>query len=164
MKLLAVILALTPVDTTVCGPCEAGDQGVNLIQHFEGYSPFVYRDVAGKATIGFGHLILPGQHFDEPMLPDEGDTLLRKDLERTVSGVNDLIDIRLKQNQFDAIVCFTFNMGTGRLESSTLLKLVNEGRHAEVPAQFLRWDRAGGRPVKGLTIRREAEAELYAYH
>jgi lysozyme len=162
VKLAAILLALTPVDKSTCDPCQPSDAGVTLIQHFEGYEPFIYDDVAGKKTLGFGHLILKGERFPEPLLPDEADTLLRKDLRRTVDGVNRAVAIRLRQNQFDSLTSFTFNVGTGALQSSTLLRRVNAGRHAEVPPQFLRWDKAGGKQVRGLTIRREAEAGLYA--
>jgi lysozyme len=162
MRLAALLIALTPVSTQECGPCEVSDSGVALIQHFEGYSPFAYEDVAGKKSIGFGHLMLKGERFEEPLLPDEADDLMRNDLDRTVDGVNDLLEVDLKQNQFDSLVSFSFNVGTGAFESSTLLRRVNAERHREVPAQFLRWNRAGGKVSRGLTIRRETEARYYA--
>ncbi len=167
MKWAAILLALAPAKhAPQCGPCEASDRAEALIQDFEGYEPFIYRDVAGKETIGFGHLVRKDERFSQPILPDEAEKLLRKDMNRTVDGVNDLVDVELKQNQFDALICFTFNLGTGSLGSSTLLKRVNAERHREVPSQFLRWNKARVdgqlQPVKGLTIRREAEADLYA--
>lgn len=162
-----MFLSLLPVKPDPCDPCRIGDDAVAMIQHFEGYSPFVYEDVAGKKTIGFGHLILKGEIFPEPLLPGEADELLRKDMGRTVDGVNHLVAVSLKQNQFDSLVSFTFNLGTGALGTSTLLKRVNAQRHAEVPPQFLRWDKArlNGKlqPVRGLTIRRETEAKLYGH-
>ncbi|MBP3955379.1 lysozyme [Gemmata sp. G18] len=163
MILASLLLMLA--DNPTCRPCKVSPAGIGLIQHFEGYSPFVYEDVAGKKTIGFGHLILPGERFREPMLPDEATKLLEKDAARTVSGVNRMVRVPLRQGQADSLHSFAFNLGTGALQSSTLLKRVNSGRHADVPGEFLLWNKArvGGvlRVFPGLTRRREAESEFY---
>ena len=163
MILASLLLMLA--DNPKCRPCRVSPAGIGLIQHFEGYSPFVYEDVAGKKTIGFGHLILPGERFREPMLPKEATRLLEKDVGRTVSGVNRAVRVTLRQGQADSLHSFAFNLGTGALQSSTLLGRVNAGRHADVPGQFLRWNKARVdgvlQPVRGLTRRREAEVEFY---
>lgn len=163
MILASLLLMLA--DNPQCRPCQCSRAGIELIQHFEGYSPFVYEDVAGKKTVGFGHLIVDGEQFDEPLLPEEASELLRKDVAVAERGVNRATRITLRQSQFDALTDFAFNLGTGALQSSTLLRRVNAETHDEVPAQFLRWNKArvNGvmQPVRGLTRRREAEVEFY---
>ncbi len=72
-----------------------------------------------------------------------------------------LVTVDLDQDQFDALVSFTFNLGAGNLQSSTLLKLLNQGEYTQAADQFLRWNKAGGRVLPGLTRRREAERALF---
>ena len=73
-----------------------------------------------------------------------------------------LIRVPLEDGRFDALSSFTFNLGTGALQRSTLRRKVNREEHDAVPAEFRRWVWAGGRKLKGLIRRREAEAALYA--
>jgi lysozyme len=161
--LLAVWLTLTPQPPTLCvDDCQLSDKGIALIQHFEGFMPFTYKDAAGLDTIGYGHLIRPGETFEQPMLPQQAEKLLRNDVAIAERAVNRRVTIALKQNQFDALTSFTFNTGEGALAKSTLLRRVNAARHTEVPAQFLRWVRAKGQILPGLVRRRQAEADLYA--
>jgi lysozyme len=77
------------------------------------------------------------------------------------AAVNARVSVPLFQGQFDAVVSWTYNLGEGALKSSTMLKKINAVRHDEVPGQMKRWNRAGGKVLKGLERRREAEAELY---
>lgn len=79
-------------------------------------------------------------------------------MERTVLR---LINVPLTHNQFDTLVSFTYNLGGGALQSSTLRRKINREEHAEAPEQFLRWVFAGRRKLKGLVSRRQAEADLY---
>ena len=162
--LAKLLLLLTTVST--CHPCQYSEAGLALTQHFEGFSPFVYEDVAGKRTIGFGHLVRPGEHFAEPITPDEADSLLDEDVRISVTGVNRLVTRPLKQGQFDSLVDFSFNLGVGALQGSTALKKVNAGKHAEVPGEFMQWNKArvNGvlQPLVSLTRRRESEGEFYA--
>jgi lysozyme len=72
-----------------------------------------------------------------------------------------LVKVPLTDGQFDALVSFTFNLGSGALQRSTLRRKVNREEHEEVPREFLRWVWAGGRKLKGLVRRRAAEADLY---
>lgn len=166
---VASLLSLNASQNLACrNDCATSDAGVNLVSHFEGFSPFVYKDVAGYDTIGTGHLIIKGEKFKEPLLPDEADNLLRSDLKKTEKSINRRVKVSLKQNQADALISFTFNLGEGSLARSTLLKRVNAERHKDVPPQFLPWDKAwdpkvGARvPVKGLQVRRKIEAAMYA--
>lgn len=142
--------------------CAISDAGVEFIRDFEGYSPVPYKDVAGKLTVGVGHLILPGEDFSVPLMPPEADKLLKKDADRFVRAVNRQVGIRLKQQQFDALTSFTFNLGESALSKSTLLKRVNTKRHSDVPAEFVKWVYAGGLRVQGLLRRRQAEAAKYS--
>jgi lysozyme len=75
--------------------------------------------------------------------------------------VNTAVTVPLSQNQFDALVSWVFNLGNGNLQASTMLKVINSGDHAGVPAQIKRWNKAGGKVLDGLIRRREAEALLY---
>ena len=67
----------------------------------------------------------------------------------------------LQQHEFDALVCWVYNLGPTNLSSSTMLKKLNAGEFKEVPFQMKRWDKAGGQPLLGLTRRRNAEALLF---
>ena len=75
--------------------------------------------------------------------------------------INRAVKVELNQNQFDAMVSWVYNLGNGNLGASTLLKVLNMGDYAGVPAQMLRWNKAGGKVLEGLTRRRQAEADLF---
>lgn len=140
--------------------------GLNIIKHFEqgprgGFASEPYRCSAGYWTIGWGHEILPHEKFNIPMTEQEAEELLAKDLLIAQRSVMRLIHVPLSDWQYDALVSFTFNLGGGRLQTSTLRALVNRQEHHEVPAQFRRWVYAGGRKLPGLVRRRNVEAELY---
>lgn len=165
IPILVAALSAPEWDRACLKNCALSDNGASFISHFEGYSPYVYKDSAGLPTIGIGHLIRKGESFEEPMTPEEAHDLLKKDAEQAIDGVNRRVKVELKQHQADALISFTFNLGEGSLKNSSLLKLVNLERHDEVPPKFLPWDKArvNGRltPVRGLTIRRNAESKLY---
>jgi len=155
---------LTPQSSTSrCHkPCSADNALYSLIRRFEGFSPYTYLDSAGKPTIAFGHLIKRGEVFEEPITSQQAQTLLENDLKAAVGGVNKAVKVQMRQNQFDGLSSFAFNVGTGTLQKSTLLKKVNAGKDVEVPPQFLRYSYAGGKRLNGLVVRRQAEANLYA--
>lgn len=142
--------------------CIPSDDGIRLISSFEGYSPFSYEDVVGVRTLGFGHAIKRGEHFKEPLLPPDAYTLLKSDANISGKAVNRSVGVPLRQTQFDAVNSFTFNLGAGSLAKSTMLKRINAKRHKDVPGEMLKWNKAGGEPVRGLTLRRETEGALYA--
>jgi len=137
--------------------------GLRLIKQFEGFEPEIYLDAAGLPTIGYGHLIHPGEHrmFQNGISESAAEALLAKDVWSAERAVLRLIKVPLTDSQFDALVSFTFNLGGGALQRSTLRRKVNREEHAEVPHEFMRWVWAGGRRLRGLIRRREAEAELY---
>lgn len=140
-------------------------RGLGLIMDFEGFSPTMYRDVAGLLTIGYGHLLTPSEvkRFEGGVSQDEAVALLKADVAHAEGAVDRLITTRLTQGQYDALVSFTFNLGSGALQRSTLRRKVNRGEHEDVPGELLRWVWAGGRKRKGLVRRRKAEARLYLY-
>ncbi|ANR79919.1 muraminidase [Kosakonia sacchari] len=142
-------------------PQSTGAGGLALIKSFEGLRLEKYKDAVGKWTIGYGHLILPDEKFPHAITEAEAEALLRTDLLMTERGVHKAVTVDLNQNQFDALVAFTFNLGAGNLQSSTLLKLLNQGEYAQAADQFLRWNKAGGKVLAGLTRRREAERALF---
>ena len=162
--ILALGLMGSPVDHPAepcTGNCEVSEVGRALVRNFEGYSPFRYRDSAGYWTIGVGHLIRPGEQFEEPLLGDAAEKLFQQDLKPKAAAVNARVSVPLYQGQFDASVSLVYNIGEGAFAKSTALKKINAGQHEEVPVQIKRWNKAGGKVVKGLERRREAEAELY---
>lgn len=89
--------------------------------------------------------------------------LLIKDVQSAERAVLRLIRVPLTDGQFDALVSFTFNLGSGALQRSTLRRKVNREEHTQVPTQLMRWVWAGGRKLRGLVRRREAEIQLYQH-
>ena len=138
-------------------------KGLNLIKRFEGFESEIYLDAAGLPTIGYGHLIRKGEHkmFENGISEAAGEALLIKDVLIAEQAVCRLVKVPLTDGQFDALVSFTFNLGSGALQRSTLRRKVNREEHEEVPREFLRWVWAGGRKLRGLMRRRSAEADLY---
>ncbi|MGQ9570191.1 MAG: lysozyme [bacterium] len=136
------------------------ERGINLIKAFEGFRPTPYHCIAGYSTIGIGHRILPHESFVS-ISEEEAEDILRKDLSKTERAVSRLIRVPLTQNQFDALCSFTFNLGAGALQRSTLRMKVNREEHDEVFDEFMKWIYAGGRKIRGLIRRRFAEACLY---
>jgi lysozyme len=137
-----------------------GKQGIELIKSFEGCKLKVYLDAVGLPTIGYGHLIKPGESFTK-ITQKEAEDLLKSDAQIFVDGVNKLLEVNVTQNQFDALVSIAFNIGLGNLKSSTLLRLVNAGDYKGAADQFPRWNKAGGKVLNGLTKRRNAERDLF---
>lgn len=135
--------------------------GLDLIKSFEGRELKAYRDPVGILTVGYGST---GPHVREGMVltEDEAEGLLRKDLERFEAAVAKLCPVAT-DNQFSAMVCLAFNIGEGDggFKTSTLRRLHNEGNYEGAADQFVRWNKAGGRVLKGLVRRRAAEADLY---
>lgn len=151
---------MNKLGTTKTTIMQLSDKGIELIKTFEGFSAIPYNDVVGRPTIGFGHLILPGEVFGS-IGSMEATALLRKDCSKAVSCVNNNVKVQLNQNQFDALVSFTYNLGCGNFMASTLLKYVNLGNFQAAAAEFHKWNHAGGKVVDGLTKRRNKEAQLF---
>jgi lysozyme len=133
--------------------------GIDLIQEFEGLHLTPYLCPGKIWTIGYGHTrtLRAGMEITQT----QADQLLEEDLRLFERAVSRLVTVPLSDNQFSALVCFSFNVGSGNFESSTLLKLLNRGWYEQVPAQLMRWNRANGEVFGGLARRRAAEARLW---
>jgi lysozyme len=147
--------------TTCVHDCAVSPAGYEMTRTFEGFMPFAYADVGGKQTIGFGHLIKPGETFAQPLLPADADAMLHRDMRSAERSVNEVVEVELRQGQFDSLADFTFNLGAGSLKGSTLLKCVNADKNSQVPGEFMKWVNVNKKPNDGLIRRRKAEADLY---
>lgn len=148
-------------------PLHVSDEGVALINSFEGLVLTAYPDPGTGGfpwTIGVGTTVYPD---GTPVAPgdkisrSEAEKYLKHDLRRFEQAVLHLVKVPLKQNELDALVSFSYNVGTGALEESTLLKKLNAGDRKGAADEFLKWDKAGGRVFEGLTRRRRAERALF---
>ena len=134
-------------------------EGVALIRKFEGCEVQAYQCSASVWTLGYGHTRDVSE--GDTCTKDEAEQILISDLQEFEGYVNDLVKIPLDQNQFDALVAWTFNLGPTNLKSSTLLVRLNDNNLDDVPHQLRRWNKAGGKVLDGLVRRREAEALLW---
>ena len=144
---------------------KVSDDCIKMIKHHEGVRLKPYKDPIGLWTVGVGHLIgdgktLPIEWF-RTFTMDEVDELLKKDLQRFERGVLRLCPNYLTQSRFDALVSFAFNVGLGNLQASTLRQKHNRNDILGAAKEFLRWNKAGGKVFRGLTIRRQDESNLY---
>lgn len=137
---------------------------IALIKASEGFSSTPYDDGVGKQTIGWGHMIRPGEHFDTISL-EEGEDLLMKDVAEVEDHVRSMVKVPLTQSQFDALVVFTFNFDPAKVAASHTMTLLNRGDYDAVPSRLKLWNkgRVKGKLVEmpGLTIRRAREAQLW---
>ena len=133
---------------------------VELIKHFEGFEDTAYLCPANVWTIGYGRTrnVKEGDRITEAQAERD----LLEELEEFKHQVLHSVKVELTQNELDALTSWTYNLGVGNLKSITLLKKLNAGSKDEVPAEMLRWNKASGKVLAGLTKRREAEAELWA--
>ena len=138
---------------------KTGTKGIELIKHFEGCETEAYLCPAGVPTIGYGHI--KGVQMGDVITEAQAHEMLVEELDEYESYINDLVTVSLNQNQFDAMVSWVYNLGGGNLRASTLLKVLNSGDYSGVPEQIMRWNKAGGRVLEGLTRRRQAEADLF---
>lgn len=139
---------------------KASELLIEKIKEFEGYSNTAYRDSAGVWTCGYGHT--SGVTATTTCLKSEAERWLKEDLAPVEAYVNTIEQVRT-QGQYDALVDFAYNLGIGKLKSSTLLKKIKAGASTEeIQAEFRRWVYAGGKVLKGLVKRREWEAARWA--
>ena len=138
---------------------KTSQEGIDLIKHFEGCELESYRCSANVLTIGYGTTknVVEGMKITQ----NQAEEMLMKDLEEFEEYVEDLIDVKLDQHQFDALVAWAYNLGPTNLKTSTLRKVLNKGAYDDVPEQIKRWNKAGGQVLKGLVRRRDAEALLF---
>ena len=144
------------------------ERGLQLIKDFEGFSATLYRCPAGYQTIGYGHLVRSFEHdrfasisAHSGLSNREASAILREDVKAAERAVSRLIIVPLSHGQFDSLVDFTFNLGSGSLQSSTLRRVINRYDYDEAPHQLRRWVFAGGIKLRGLVRRRDADAVLF---
>lgn len=152
------------------------DKAIKMIQHHEGIRNKPYRCPANLWTIGVGHVLYPEQgklKLDErmsvPLRPEDNriftqeeiNSILRSDLSRFEQGVSKLITVPLTQGMFDALVSFSFNVGLGTLQRSTLRTKLNRGDKEGAAEELLKYCMAGGKILKGLQNRRIDERALF---
>jgi lysozyme len=138
---------------------QPSQDAVDLVQASEGLRLTAYRDSGGKLTIGYGHTA--GVQDGQTITQADAEQLLDEDLDAAGNTVSRLVSVPLTQGQFDALVSFCFNMGSGRLAGSTLLHLLNQGDYGAAGAQLHYWIMAGGVALPGLITRRAAELALW---
>jgi lysozyme len=134
--------------------------GMSLTTSFEGLRLKAYQDGNGVWTIGYGHTG-PDVHAGMAITPARAESYLAADMTTAVATVNRLVTVTLTQGQFDALVDFTYNTGTGSFARSSLLTAINAGDFAAVPAHLQAWDDIDGTPSAGLLRRRQAEAAMF---
>ncbi|MEX5074866.1 lysozyme [Enterobacter cloacae] len=143
---------------------QTSDKGIALIKEFEGCKLTAYQDSVGVWTIGYGWTQpVGGKPIRAGMTikQETAERLLKTGLVSYESDVCRLVKVGLTQGQFDALVSFTYNLGARSLSTSTLLRKLNTGDYAGAADEFLRWNKAGGKVLNGLTRRREAERALF---
>ena len=133
---------------------------VTFIKHFESYSPTVYICPGGARTIGYGHVLTPGEKMTRVTAAKASD-MLQNDLLGVRYGLARLIRVPLKPYQMDALTSFAFNAGVGAFQASRLRQCVNGEEHEEAAEEFLRWVYAGGQKLNGFVKRRTLESYWY---
>lgn len=134
-------------------------KGLALIKKYEGLRTNAYLCPANVWTIGYGHT--KGVSKGMMISHEDAEKLLEKDLRHFEVAVSSAVKVPINQNQFDALVSFTFNVGVGAFGGSTLLRLLNRKHYISAAEQFLRWTRGGGKVLPGLVKRRKEEYELF---
>lgn len=140
--------------------------GTDLIKSFEGLFLKPYLDPVKIPTIGYGTIKYPNGKTvtmqDRAITEAEAVEYLMFEVEEKASAVEKMVKVKLNDNEYAALVSFAYNVGSGALQTSTLLKLLNAGTdRGAVADQFLRWNKAGGKELAGLTRRRQAERSLF---
>jgi lysozyme len=154
------------------GERKVSDEGIALIANYEGFVPYAYNDAAGHATVGYGRLLHTGpvnaadrQEYGTKSNPKvtkpQALKWLREDVSDAAGTVRSVVKVPVRQQEFDALVSLTYNIGGGAFGSSTLLRELNAGHYRRAANQFLRWNRAGGQVLLGLSRRRQAERKLF---
>ncbi|MCL2629531.1 MAG: lysozyme [Alphaproteobacteria bacterium] len=145
---------------------QTSPNGLTLIKKHEGLRLTRYKCPANLWTIGYGHLIQPGEIFDEPLAKAAASALLKKDVRIAEDAIKRNVIVPLNQNQFDALVSLIFNIGATAFRNSTALRYVNNpdfksGTYPTMEQAWKAWNRGGGRILPGLVARRSDEWNLY---
>ena len=139
-------------------------KGIDLMHKYEGCKLSSYLCPAGVFTIGFGNTfyedgskVQPNQHISQKRANELFENIVNKSFD-----IKPLLKVELNENQYSALVCFAYNVGMANLKKSTLLKKVNiNPNDPSIVSEFLKWNKAGGKVLNGLTNRRIAESKLY---
>jgi lysozyme len=141
-------------------------KGIEMMHKYEGLKLTAYLCPAKVWTIGYGNTF-----YEDNSRVKQGDVITKERAEQLFFNITNknfaepllkLIKVKLNENQFSALVCFAYNVGTGALAKSTLLRKVNANPNdLTIRNEFLKWDKAGGKVLNGLTKRRQSEANLY---
>ncbi len=136
--------------------------GIEIIKTFEGFRDKIYICPGGYKTIGYGHKIQPSENFNN-ITREDAEEILYKDLECAQKGICRYIEVDLNDNQFSALASFTFNLGVGSLQRSTLRQKINYRSSScdEICGEFSKWVYSRGRKLPGLIHRRNIESMLY---
>jgi len=134
-------------------------EGMALIKKFEGCELEAYLDAVNIPTIAFGRI--KNVRMGDSCTKEQAEAWLEEEIQEYEGYINDMVEVELEQYQFDALCAWVYNLGPTNLRESTLLKVLNEKKYDEVPAQIRRWNKAGGDVLGGLTRRREAESLLF---
>lgn len=170
--------ASDPAGTGEKGRPNAGahvsEAGLRHLMRSEGFRNKAYKDVAGYPTIGVGHLLTSQEKrtgtivingkavsYKNGLTDEQVKDLLAQDVKKYEKVVSDSVKVPLTQGQFDALVSFSYNVGPNAFKKSNLLRVLNQGKYNQVPNEMRKWVKAGGRTVKGLKNRREAEIALW---
>jgi lysozyme len=134
-------------------------KGIALITEFEGFREKAYQDVVGVWTIGYGFTL--GVQPGDTITKAQAKARLARELDSYEAAVTRACTNEPNQNEFDALVCFAFNVGAAGMAKSSVIKAHNRGDHQAAARAFSLWNKAGGKVWPGLTRRRAAEAALY---
>lgn len=137
-----------------------GTKGLALIKGYEGFREHAYMDTGNVPTIGYG--TTKGVKIGQTITMADAEAALKRDVSSAENTVTKSVTVKLTQDQFDALVSFVYNVGSGNFRGSTLLSLLNQGQYSQVPPQLLRWNKDNGRVIDGLTRRRKAEGDLFS--
>ncbi len=156
-KLWSIIEKLPPLQRRT--NMHISEEGIALIKKYEGCELEAYLCPAGRWTIGFGRIkdVAEGDTCTQ----EQAESWLLEELVEYEDYVKNLVKVNLDQSQFDALVCWTYNLGPTNLKESTMLKLLNAGDYHTVPNQMRRWNKSNGEVLEGLVRRREAEGLLF---
>jgi len=148
-----------PAQPVATGGQKINEAGLQIIKESEGCYLTAYKCPAGVWTIGYGHTqnVKQGMSITQA----QADTYLKQDVVSFEKSVTNEVKVALSSNQFSALVSFTFNVGTGSLRSSTLLKKLNQGDYKGAADEFPRWNKGGGKVLPGLVTRRNKEKALF---
>ena len=141
-------------------PLSTTKLGVNLIKHFEGLRLTPYRDISGKYTIGYGHLLRKGESYTK-ISEAQAERILVEDIRIAEAVVKQYVRVPINRDQFSALVSLVYNIGGYQFRKSTLLKMLNARNYVAAAQEFTRWNKVGKTRYPGLTRRRKMEFNLF---